>query len=267
MANPVLADLAAVADRAGSDESTLLQALSVPQNAAAALVCVPYEAGNALNFEAMARVLAASGVATYAVELPGHDIARPDDELAGIDELAGRLSQEVADRIEIPVALWGHGAGAALAVEASRSLQAAGTPPRHLFLAAATEHDPGGAEPAAATSQDIGAWLRDAGALTDVDQSRSTRGELIERTYRHDIGEADRYFGTSAGALDLPATIITIPCAPGESGDAARCAALLPAARRTRFEDAGRYLVRSHAATAAELVAATLAATEEGGIR
>jgi hypothetical protein len=140
-------------------------------------------------------------------------------------------------------------------------------PPRHLFLAAATEHEPAGAELDAARSADIGAWLRDAGALTDVDQSRSTRDELIERTYRHDISEADRYFGTVAGALDLPATIITIPRAPGESDAAARCAAVLPAARRTRFEDAGRYLLRSHAAAAADLVTATIAASEEGGIR
>jgi surfactin synthase thioesterase subunit len=237
----------------------------VPADATVALVCVPYEAGNALNFEAMARALSATGVATYAVELPGHDVARPNDELAGLDRLAEQLSQEVLDRIEIPVALWGHGAGAALALETGRALQAAGTPPRHLFLAAATEQEPVGSEPVATGSADIGAWLRDAGALTDVDHSRSSRSELIERTYRHDLGEADRYLDACAGPLDLPATIIVIPRAPGESDAAARCTAVLPAARKTRFEDAGRYLVRSHPAAAADLVASTIAVNEEGG--
>lgn len=289
MANPVLADLAAAADRPDPDGSALLQALSVPPDASVALVCVPYEAGNALNFEAVARALSTSGVATYAVELPGHDLARPLDELAGPQQLAERLTREVLDRIEVPVALWGHGAGAALAVETGRLLQAAGSPPRHLFLAAATDNGPnngpnngpdndpggdsdtdsdngpGGGEPAAAGSSDIGAWLRDAGALTDVDQSRSTRSELIERAYRHDLGEADRYFDACAGVLDLPATIIAIPRAPGEGDAAARWAALLPSARRTRFEDSGRYVVRSRPAAVADLVAATIAAAEEGG--
>ncbi|KMS76224.1 peptide synthetase [Streptomyces viridochromogenes] len=267
MAHPVLADLAAAADGADGGDSPLLQALSVPDHATVALVCVPYEAGNALNFEAMARALAASDVAVYAVELPGHDVARPDDELVGLDRIAGRLSQEILDRIEIPVALWGHGAGVALALETGRSLQAAGTPPRHLFLAAAEQREPTGREPADPDSADVGAWLRDAGALTDVDQWRSTRGELIERAYLHDLGEAERYLAALAGTLDLPATIITIPRAPGESDVAARCAAVLPAARITRFEDAGRYLVRSHPAAAADLVSATIAATEEGGTR
>ncbi|MGW8365539.1 amino acid adenylation domain-containing protein [Streptomyces wedmorensis] len=266
MANPVLADLAQAADGAGSDDSSLLQPLSVPASATTALVCVPYEAGNALNFEAMARALSASDVAVYAVELPGHDIARPDDELVGVDVIAGRLSEEIRERIGIPVALWGHGAGVALALETARSLRTAGAPPRHLFLAAATGRDSDG-EPAAAGSADIGAWLRDAGALTDVDQSRSSRTELIERAYLHDLGEAERSLGAFAGTLDVPATVIVIPRAPGESDAAARCADVLPGARTTRFEDAGRYLVRSHPAAAAELVATTLADAERGGTR
>ncbi|WP_367819480.1 amino acid adenylation domain-containing protein [Streptomyces sp. LMG1-1-1.1] len=267
MAHPVLADLAAAADGAGSDESPLLQPLSVPSSATTALVCVPYEAGNALNFEAMARALAASDVAVYAVELPGHDIARPDDELVGLDRVAGRLSEEILDRIELPVALWGHGAGVALALETARALRTAGAAPRHLFLAAATRPEDGGGAPAAAGSADIGAWLRDAGALTDVDQSRSSRTELIERAYLHDLGEAERSLVAFAEPLDVPATLVVIPRAPGESNAAARCAELLPGARTARIEGAGRYLVRSHPGAAADLVAATLADAEKGGTR
>ncbi|MGW1052854.1 amino acid adenylation domain-containing protein [Streptomyces sp. NPDC002521] len=265
MTNPVLADLAAAADRADSGGSSLLQALSVPEDAAVALVCVPYEAGNALNFGAMAQALSASDVAVYAAELPGHDLARPDDQLAGLNWLADRLSQEIMDRIDVPVALWGHGAGVALALATGRSLQAAGVRPRHLFLAAAAEQEPDGGEPAAPGSDDIGAWLRDSGALIDMDQWRSTRSELIERAYRHDLSEAERYLGACTETFDLPATIITIPRAPGEGDAASRCTAVLPAARTLRFEEAGRYLVRSHPTAAAELVTATIAAMEEGG--
>ncbi|MEU4923135.1 amino acid adenylation domain-containing protein [Streptomyces parvus] len=271
MANPVLADLAAAAEGAGPAEAPLLQPLSVPKDATAALVCVPYEAGNALNFEAMARALSAADVAVYAVELPGHDFARPDEELAGVDRVAGPLTREILDRIELPVALWGHGAGVALALETARSLREAGAPPRHLFLAAGIEREPADGGPAgggtAAGSTDIGAWLRDAGALTDVDQSRSSRGELIERAYRHDLREAERYLGAFSGTLDLPATIVAIPSAPGEGEATALCADVLPGARITRFAEPSRYLVRSHPAAAAEIVTATLAAAEEGSTR
>ncbi|MFJ8155112.1 amino acid adenylation domain-containing protein [Streptomyces sp. NPDC094468] len=265
MANPVLADLAAAADGAGSGDSSLLQALSVPQDAAVALVCVPYEAGNALNFGAMARALSASVVAVYAVELPGHDVARPEDQLAGLDPLADRLSQEIVDRIDIPVALWGHGAGVALALATGRSLQAAQVRPRHLFLAAAAQQEPDNGEPPDARSADIGVWLRDSGALIDMDQWRSPRSELIERAYRHDLGEAERYLGACTETIDLPATIIIVPRAPGEGDAASRCTAVLPAARTIRFEEAGRYHVRSHPIAAADLVTATIAGTEEGG--
>ncbi|GGN43632.1 amino acid adenylation protein [Streptomyces fuscichromogenes] len=265
MANPVLADLAAAADGADSGDFPLLQALSVPPDAAVALVCVPYEAGNALNFGAMAQALSASDVAVYAVELPGHDVARPDDRLTGLGPLADRLSQEIVDRIDIPVALWGHGAGVALALATGRSLQAAKVRPRHLFLAAADQQEPVDGEPAAAGPADIGVWLRDSGALIDMDQWRSTRSELIERAYRHDLGEAERYLGACTETIDLPATIIMVPRAPGEGDAASRCTAVLPAARTVRFEEAGRYRVRSHPTAAADLVTATIAATEEGG--
>ncbi|MER5570668.1 amino acid adenylation domain-containing protein [Streptomyces goshikiensis] len=265
MANPVLAHLAAAADSTGSGGTSLLQPLSVPEKASVALVCVPYEAGNALNFEAMARALSSSDVAVYAVELPGHDVARPDDELVGLDRLADRLCHEILDRIEQPVALWGHGAGVALALETGRSLQAAGAPPQHLFLAAAAQQQTAGGE--AAGPADVGTWLRDAGALTDVDQWRSTRGELVERAYLHDLGEAERYLGAGAPALDLPTTIIPIPRAPGESDATARYSALLPTAQFAEFDGAGRYFVRSHPAAAADLVAATISAMEKGGTR
>ncbi|MEV5892553.1 amino acid adenylation domain-containing protein [Nonomuraea fuscirosea] len=267
MENPMLADLAAATDGAGPGETSLLRALSVPAKAAVALVCVPYEAGNALGFGALARELSSSDVAVYAVELPGHDVARPDDELAGIDRLAGQLSQEILDRIDVPVALWGHGAGVALALETGRSLQVAGVPPRHLFLAAAARQEPAVTEPANVGSADVGAWLRDTGALTDMDQGRSTRSELIERAYLHDLGEAERYLRACAGTLDLPATIIMVPRALGESDGATRCTAILPTALITRFEDGGRYFIRSHPTEGADLVTATIGARQEGGSR
>ena len=43
------------------------------------LFCFPYAGGNAVNFRSMAGALRDSGLAVYAVELPGHDLAGQDE--------------------------------------------------------------------------------------------------------------------------------------------------------------------------------------------
>ena len=75
--HPILADLAGVVDGRSDGQSELLQALSESNGAqTGALVCFPYAGGNAVNFEPMASALRGSGLAVYAVELPGHDVSR-----------------------------------------------------------------------------------------------------------------------------------------------------------------------------------------------
>jgi len=72
--HPVLADLAGLLDGKSERRSGLLHALSESDGAqAGALVCFPYAGGNAVNFQPMASALRGSGIAVYAVELPGHD--------------------------------------------------------------------------------------------------------------------------------------------------------------------------------------------------
>ena len=56
---------------------------------AAALVCFPYAGGNAVNFQSLASALRGSGLAVYAVELPGHDLAGQDEPFA-LDGAGGR---------------------------------------------------------------------------------------------------------------------------------------------------------------------------------
>ena len=79
--HPILADLADVVDGKSDGQSELLQPLSESNGSESdgaqtgALVCFPYAGGNAVNFLPMARALRDSGLAVYAVELPGHDVA------------------------------------------------------------------------------------------------------------------------------------------------------------------------------------------------
>src|SRR5207249_888743 len=73
--HPILADLATLIDGRSERRSELLQLLSDGAQGCGALVCFPYAGGNAVNFQSMARALQGSGLAVYAVELPGHDLA------------------------------------------------------------------------------------------------------------------------------------------------------------------------------------------------
>ena len=72
--HPVLADMAEPGRR---QVRTAIRAAPAAAGAArpkAALVCFPYAGGNAVNFRSMANALRDSGLAVYAVELPGHDL-------------------------------------------------------------------------------------------------------------------------------------------------------------------------------------------------
>ena len=104
--HPVLADLAALIDgRSGPAErsaSRVRGCSSVSRNPtvppAGALVCFPYAGGNAVNFQPMARALRGSGLAVYAVELPGHDLAAEREPFApiGAGRRAGRRRRSPA---------------------------------------------------------------------------------------------------------------------------------------------------------------------------
>ena len=99
MRHPVLADLAGLVDGTTERRSGLLQPLSEPDGAAAgALVCFPYAGGNAVNFQPMASALRGSGLAVYAVELPGHDLAAESEPFAPLEQVAEQVADEISRR-------------------------------------------------------------------------------------------------------------------------------------------------------------------------
>ena len=97
--HPVLADLARLADARSERRSGLLQSLLESDSAqAGALVCFPYAGGNAVNFHPMARALRGSGLAVYAVELPGHDLAAESEPFASMARVVGQVVAEITRR-------------------------------------------------------------------------------------------------------------------------------------------------------------------------
>ncbi|MFF9481593.1 amino acid adenylation domain-containing protein [Streptomyces sp. NPDC014733] len=133
---PVLTDLAALLDDGRAPEPGLLQTLAEPADPPRGhLVAFPGAGGNALGFLPLAEALRSAGYATHAVELPGHD---PADRtpLAPLERVAEATADEIARRGLTGVVLWGHSAGAALAVATARLLQDRATPARHVFIGA-----------------------------------------------------------------------------------------------------------------------------------
>ena len=135
--HPVLADLAGLVDGRSERPSGLLQSLLEPDvGQDTALVCFPYAGGNAVNFQSMARALRGSGLAVYAAELPGHDLAAENEPFAPMAQVVEQACAEIT-RLQVPrVLLWGHSSGAAFAVATAAKLGEAGVNVQRVFVAA-----------------------------------------------------------------------------------------------------------------------------------
>ena len=216
--HPVLADLAALIDgrsgpagAVGESRAGLLQLLSEPDGApAGTLICFPYAGGNAVNFEPMARALRGRGLAVYAVELPGHDLAsrmlREREPFAPIGQVVEQVVAEIARRGLTDVLLWGHSSGTAPAVATARALEARGVPVRRVFLGAqllgdADRRRAAVAELSGLTDADIAARLAADGGYTALGELDAQRAAHVGAAYRHDCVSAHRCF---LDALDDP---------------------------------------------------------------
>jgi amino acid adenylation domain-containing protein len=271
---PVLADLAALVDGRTERQTGLLQTLAEPTAPAAvegtALVCFPYAGGNAVNFRPMADALRGSGVAVFAVELPGHDLAAEREPFLPIDQVVARvvaeLDTELGRRGLTRVMLWGHSSGTALAVAAARALHERGVPVSRLFLAAQLPRDPavrraeaddlvgrGDAEIAARLGTDSG--------YTELGELDAQRAEHVGAAYRHDCVTAHRYLAdlleAVPGPIPVPATVVVAADDPSTDEFAHRHRDWQLVAEHVDLEqlpDGGHYFLRTRPAEAADVV-------------
>jgi amino acid adenylation domain-containing protein len=184
--HPVLADLADLIDGKSQRLPGLLQPLSEPDHPpTGVLVCFPYAGGNAVNFQPMARALRGSGLAVYAVELPGHDLAADSGSFAPMSQVVDRVAAEIIGRGLTRILLWGHSSGAAFALATARKLEERGVDLERVFVGGQLAGD------AAARR----AAMAQLGGPRDA--------------YRHDLLCAHRFL---ADALDSPAAVrLTAP--------------------------------------------------------
>jgi amino acid adenylation domain-containing protein len=262
---PVLADLAGLVDGTTERRPGLLQTLAEPDGApAGALVCFPYAGGNAVNFQALASALRGSGLAVYAVELPGHDLAAESEPFAPIEQVAGQVADEISQRGLTRILLWGQSSGTALAVETARRLQEHGADVRRVFLGAQLLGDASArratvTELAGRSNAEIAARL---GADTDLGDLDEQRAEHIGAAYRHDCVAAHRYL---ADALDAPPTVrlsapVTVvaaaddPATPDPGRGHRGWQLLATRVDLHELADGGHYFLRTRPADAAQAV-------------
>jgi amino acid adenylation domain-containing protein len=208
--HPILADLAGLVDGRPERRAGLLQSLSERDGAqTGALVCFPYAAGNAVNFRPMAGALRGSGLAVYAVELPGHDLAAESEPFAPMAQVVEQVVAEITRRGLRSVLLWGHSSGAAFAVETARKLQERGEDVERVFVGAqllgnATDRRATITELTGRSNAEIAAGLCADNGYSELGELDAQRAEHVGAAYRHDCVSAHRYL---ADALDNPPAV------------------------------------------------------------
>jgi amino acid adenylation domain-containing protein len=266
--HPILADLAALIDGRRERPSGLLQLLSGSDRAqAGALVCFPYAGGNAVNFQSMAGALRGSGLAVYAVELPGHD---PGGESQAFVPMAAVVEQVVAEILRrglTRVLLWGHSSGTAFAMEAARKLGKSGVDVQRVFLGAqllgdAIDRRTVIRELTRRSDAEIAAGLSTDGGYHELAELDARHAERVGAAYRHDCVSANRYL---ADAIETPpATRLSAPVTAVVAADDPSTAEFRERHRDWRLltevvdlhelADGGHYFVRTRPAGAARAV-------------
>jgi len=265
--HPVLADMAGLVDGKSERRSGLLQPLLEPPGPDAALVCFPYAGGNAVNFQSMASALRGSGLAVYAVELPGHDLAAEDEPFASMARVVAQVTAEITGHGLSRVLLWGHSSGAAFALATAMKLAEHGVDVRRVFLGAQLPGDATGRR--ASVTELIGRSNAEIAAALSAESGYTELGELdaqhtgqIGAGYRHDCVSAHRYLADAldrppAAKLSAPVTVVVAADDPSTADAAVRYRDWGFVADQVDLHElagGGHYFLRTRPAEAAQAV-------------
>ncbi|MFE0592803.1 amino acid adenylation domain-containing protein [Micromonospora echinospora] len=176
-------------------------------------VCVPYGGGSAIVYQPLADALPA-GHALWSLAIPGHDVGL-DEAALPFDELTTRVAEEILERIEGPIALYGHcGVGSAIVADVARKVEAAGRELAALYIGAMFPFArPKG--PLARlrnrleklrSNRHYASWLKSMGV--DTDELEPEQADRILSNMRADSRASEEYF---TGLLDRRAAKLRVP--------------------------------------------------------
>lgn len=225
--NPTIRTLAEYLDQGKPSEHHLLHKLTRHKASAvteATLVCIPYAGGSAITYQPMAMEMP-EHIDLYALDLPGHEYSRKDEELLPIEEVARLCVEEIKNTIKGPVALYGHCVGGALTIEIARQLDEQNYPLKRVFL--------GGTFPIARipgrffdlysklfpsdrsmSNKSYHAFLKALGGFTEVEDNEER--DFMIRCLRHDARESEDYYTEAYANDQFPKLSCPITCIIGE---------------------------------------------------
>ncbi|MGW2347517.1 amino acid adenylation domain-containing protein [Actinacidiphila glaucinigra] len=216
----LLADRAERGDEQRAEPASLLHRLTGhdadPGAGGVTVVAVPFSGGSAVAYRPLAEQLPPQW-GLYAVELPGHDMSRPDDVLLPGAEVAARVVAELG-AVKGPVMLYGHCLGTAVTLEVARQAEAAGVDVVGVGLGASfpTARLPGRffdwvhrlvPTDWLTSDREYLSYLRARGGFTDLDDPEQE--QFVLRNVRHDARDAEEYYtrayqGAAAPRLRAP---------------------------------------------------------------
>jgi surfactin synthase thioesterase subunit len=269
-----LHELAQQAGRAKAPpgDGGMLVPLTAPRDdTEATLVCFPYAGGNAVHFRPVAGALRRlqPKIATFAVELPGHDPRSPEEDVLGFAATARKAADEILQSARGSVLLWGHCIGSALALEVARLLAERGRPAEHVFVAAkllspAEEIRKTLALAERMTFADIRGWLEQQTEAERFEGLGAAYEDALTRMFRHDSLNANRYLlraRESRGRRAVLRTPCTVVLAKDDPATAdyehayADWGLLVQAPQLCELETGGHYFTRTQPDAVAALVA------------
>jgi surfactin synthase thioesterase subunit len=103
----------------------------------ARVFAIPYAGGGAAAYAGWARALTPRHIEIIPVKLPGREHRLTEPPVAEMAPIVDALATAAAAFHDAPLALFGYSMGALIAFEVARTLAERGTPPAHLFAAAA----------------------------------------------------------------------------------------------------------------------------------
>ncbi len=280
MNHPRLDDLARLAARRRRGVPDLLQLLSSSASGTrCALVCVPYPSGHPINFAPLAAEVEelTSDIAVYGLLPPGHDPGRPG-EFTGVGETARLAAGELAGS-DVPLLVWGHCGGAAVAVELARRLEEAGRDVRRVFIGSkllpvVAEMRESAQMIAEWGDEQIIRYMVDETGYTGLDGLDSAQSEFMARVFRHDVGGGYDYFIDAVQRREwkLAAPLSFVVAADDRAlahyqDEYRRWSLLAPEVTPHVIGSGGHYFVRTSPAATARLVVAAWEASLDGAGR
>ncbi|WP_315833534.1 non-ribosomal peptide synthetase [Bradyrhizobium prioriisuperbiae] len=191
----------------GEDEERLLIEFYASSAERVAIIGFTYAGGHAANFKPLFDAISAqrTDLSCYAVEVP-----RKVPIVEDVTAVAQRCAREIQENIRVPVVLWGHCSGAALALEVARQLESYQVDVRLVILGGKLINTPVVSKirrhlkqalslllPVSAETmspKQIKRWMIYRSGFDGFDSLGETEAQIIIEAFRQDAVAAARFF-------------------------------------------------------------------------